>query len=78
MAFFGIYHPLSQSEKFFFEEISKNTEHYCKDYENFLVIGDFNLVEENSNLKDFMNSCNLEMSLRNLHVLNPTVQLAFI
>ena len=58
--FIGIYRPLSQSEKFFFEEISKNMEHYFTNYENFLVVGDFNLGEENSILKDFMNSCNLE------------------
>ena len=35
-------------------------EHYFTNYENFLVVGDFNLGEENSTLKDFMNSCNLE------------------
>ena len=56
----GIYRPPSQSEKFFFEEISKNMEHYFTNYENFLVVGDFNLGEENSTLKDFMNSCHLE------------------
>ena len=35
-------------------------EHYFVNYENFPVVGDFNLGEENSILKDFMNSCNLE------------------
>ena len=56
----SIYRPPSQSEKFFFEEISKNMEHYFINYENFLVVGDFNLGEKNSILKDFMNSCSLE------------------
>ena len=60
----GIYRPPSQSEKFFFEEISKNMEHYFTNYENFLVVGDFNLGEENSILKDFMNSWNLENVLK--------------
>ena len=35
-------------------------EHYSTNYENFLLVGDFNLGEKNSSLKDFMNSCNLE------------------
>ena len=35
-------------------------EHYFTNYENFFIVGDFNLGEENSTLKDFMNSCNLE------------------
>ena len=34
--------------------------HYFTNYENFLIVGDFNLDEENSTLTDFMNSCNLE------------------
>ena len=56
----GIYRPPSQSEKFFFEELSKNLELYLANYENFLIVGDFNLDEKSSNLKDFMNSFNLE------------------
>ena len=56
----GIYRPPSQSEKSFFEELSKNLELYLANYENFLIVGDFNLDEKNSNLKNFMHSFNLE------------------
>ena len=33
---------------------------YLANYENFLIVGDFNLDEKNSNLKNFMHSFNLE------------------
>ena len=56
----GIYRPPSQSEKSFFEELSKNLELYLANYENFSIVGDFNLDEKNSHLKNFMHSFDLE------------------
>ena len=46
--------------KSFFEELSRNLELYLANYENFLIVGDFNLDEKNSILKNFMHSFNLE------------------
>ena len=41
----GIYRPPSQSKDFFLEEMRKNIEQFCTKYENSLMIGDFNLSE---------------------------------
>ena len=57
---FGIYRAPSQAETFFLDEISKNIEHYCTKYKNFLVIGDFNLTERNLVLKEFMQRLNFK------------------
>ena len=43
---FGIYCPPSRTDNFFLNEISKNIEHFNTKYENFHVIGDFNLTEK--------------------------------
>ena len=43
----GIYRPPSQSKIVFLEEMRKNFEQFCTKYENFLMIGDFNLCEDN-------------------------------
>ena len=40
---FDIYRPPSQTDNFFLKEISKNIEHFCTKYENFLVIGTLTL-----------------------------------
>ena len=72
---FGIYRPPSQTENFFSNEISKNIEHFFTKYENFLVIGDFNLTENSVVLQNFMQRLNFKNVIREL-VLNLTVQLA--
>ena len=56
----GIYRPPSQLEVFFLEEIRRYIEHFCTRYQNFLIIGDFNLNEANNSLQDFMHDLNLE------------------
>ena len=38
----------------------RNIEYFCTRYENFLIIGDFNLIESNDSLHDFMRDFNLE------------------
>ena len=57
---FGIYRPPSQTDNFFLNEISKNIEHFYTKYENFLVIGDFNLTEKSMVLQDFMQRLNFK------------------
>ena len=57
---FGIYRPPSQTDNFFLNEISKNIEHFSTKYENFLVIGDFNLKGKSMVLQDFMQRLNFK------------------
>ena len=38
----------------------RNIEFFCTRYENFLIIGDFNLIDSNDSLQDFMHDINLE------------------
>ena len=45
---------------------------YLANYESVLIVGDFNLDENNSNLEDFMNSHHLENIVKDLHALNLT------
>ena len=56
----GIYRPPSQPKDFFLEEMRKNFEQFCTKYENFLMIGDFNLSEDDDSLDQFMQELNLE------------------
>ena len=56
----GIYRPPSQSKDFFLEEMRKNIEQFYTKYENFLMIGDFNLNENDSSLYQYMQEFNLE------------------
>ena len=37
----AIYRPPSQPEQYFFTEIGKVLDHYCRKYENLILIGDF-------------------------------------
>ena len=57
---FGIYRPPFHTDNFFLNEISKNIEHFRTKYENFLVIGDFNLTEKSMVLQDFMQRLNFK------------------
>ena len=48
------------SRRFFLGEMRRNIEYFCTRYETFLIIGDFNLIESNDSLHDFMRDFNLE------------------
>ena len=52
---FSIYRPPSQSEAHFFENLGKAVDHYSEKYENFLLLGDFNAVETDQQVHNFMN-----------------------
>ena len=56
----GIYRPYSQSKDFFLEEMRKNIEQFCTKCEDFLMIGGFNLSEDDDSLDQFMQEFNLE------------------
>ena len=51
----GIYKPPAKSELFFLYKVKITLNLYGKTFNNFRVIGDFNMSSINSNVKDFMN-----------------------
>ena len=61
----GIYNPPSQNEALFFEQIKLALDTYTTTYENFLLLGDFNMTTENSKLQDLMDAFCLDALLKN-------------
>ena len=58
--FIGLYKPPTQNEDNFFDDLSLIINKLTCQYENFMLIGDFNMTIENKNLEAFMNSFGLE------------------
>ena len=58
-ALFSVYRPLSQSQDHFFENLGKAVDHYSERYDKFLLLGDFNTVETDQQIRTFMNSYDL-------------------
>ena len=56
----GNYRPPSQNDLSFINELNLALNFFSPIYENFVLLGDFNLSTENSNLKNFMCSFDLE------------------
>ena len=54
-AIFSIYQPPSQSEAHCFENLGKGIDHYSQKFENFLLLGDFNTVETDQHVHNFLN-----------------------
>ena len=54
------YKPPTQNDPLFSENLSNNLSTYLKDYDNILLLGDFNMTPENINLQHFTDSFNLE------------------
>ena len=54
MAILGCYHPPSQSDQYFFENIRKTLDKYSKHYDKFMLVGDFNAEESKSCLSQFL------------------------
>ena len=52
--FCGCYHPPSQSDQYFFENIGKALDKYSKHYDKFMLVGDFNAEESESCLSQFL------------------------
>ena len=55
----AIYRPPSQTKQCFFDEISKMFNHYCRQYEKFILIGDFNCEIGDDVINDFVDSYEL-------------------
>ena len=72
----GLYKPPSQNEKYFLDNQSLALTKVSCEYENVMLIGDFNLTVENKNLEVFMNAFDLECLIKNLLTFNLPVQVA--
>ena len=57
---FSIYRPPSQSQDHFFENLGKAVDHCSEKYDNVLLLGDFNTVETDQQIRTFMNSYDLK------------------
>ena len=60
----GLYKPPSQNEKYFLDNLSLALTKMSCEYENVVLIGDFNLTVENKNLEVFMNAFDLECLIK--------------
>ena len=54
-ALFSVYRPPTQSQDNLFENLGRALDHYSENYENFMLIGDFNMTETEEQLKNFWN-----------------------
>ena len=57
--FVCIYRPPKQSSQYFLDNLSLIIDHYSGTYDNYIVLGDFNIDPKNSKLTSFMQSFNL-------------------
>ena len=72
--FIGLYKPPSQNENYFLDNLSLIINWLNCQYENFMLIGDFNMTTENENLEVFMNSFGLECLIKNQCVSSLKIQ----
>ena len=60
----GLYKPPSQNVKYFLDHLSKTLGQLTCQYDKTILIRDFNLTVENNNLKNFMNTFDLECLIK--------------
>lgn len=60
----AIYRPPSQPQQYFFDEIVKVLDHYCRQYENLILIGDFNCQIDEDVISSFVDNYNLSSLVR--------------
>ena len=78
-AFFSIYRPPTQSQSYFFDQLSTAIDHLSDKYENFVIVGDFNALETEQEIGDFMDLFALKKTWqKNLRVLSPVTLGALI
>ena len=59
-----IYHPPTQPQQYFFTEVGKTLDHYCRTYENLILMGDFNCEIDDDVISDFVDNYNLASLVR--------------
>ena len=55
----SIYRPPSQNSEFFLNQLKKLMDSFADKYDNYLIMGDFNLEPKEASLMDFLSSNNL-------------------
>ena len=74
--FLAIYHPPSQSKKYFLECLTKILDKYSHLYEKILTAGDFNIQESEPDLNEFLSEHDLKCIVKDptcfKNVLNPS------
>ena len=60
----SIYHPPNQDDHYFLEELSKLVDKYSNNYDNFVIMGDFNLEIDNDNIENFLQAYDLHSLIR--------------
>ena len=54
-----IYRPPFQNKQYFLDKLSEIIDHYSSIYDNYIILGDFNMEPSDSVLNSFMQSHNL-------------------
>ena len=57
---FGSYHPPSQNDAYYFEKVSRAIDVYSNSFDKFVLLGDFNAQEVESDLDDFLHTHDLK------------------
>ena len=57
--FMCIYRPPSQNKQYFLEKLPELIDHFSSTYDNYIILGDFNMEPSDPILKTFMQSRNL-------------------
>ena len=52
----GCYHPPSQNDNYFFHNLSKALDSLNSNYEKFLLVGDFNSEDHETEITNFLNN----------------------
>ena len=63
--FLGTYHPPSQSDNYFFQNIGSSIDFYCQYYEKFLLVGDFNAEDTEPHLAEFLRNYDVKNIVKN-------------
>ena len=61
----GTYHPPSQSDNYFFQNIGSSIDFYCQYYEKFLLVGDFNAEDTEPHLAEFLRNYDAKNIVKN-------------
>ena len=56
----GICRPPSQNEKYFIDHLSKTLGHLTCQYDKTILIGDFNITNDNKSLENFISTFDLQ------------------
>ena len=66
----SVYWPPTQSQEYLLENLGRALDHYSENYENFMILGDFNMTETEEQLKNFLDLYGLKISCMSQRVTN--------